>query len=208
MISLGDLWQGSQEEVLSLWQHWLSVRAYLIQHPVNTCQWPGSWSGRLCYKSPPRLSRQLLWRHEPQASRISSGCWLQCSHFGSSRSPGSQSDWGWIVGRAQAREQLKNVQFDVTSKRILHRIVNNENNKYCKTQAFTSSRKRCSRALYSGELLLKRSSEKIMLVTLRLKKTISARPGFTGMAILAWSVPWPTPIGNPVLPSSVWLIKP
>lgn len=75
-------------------------------------------------------------------------------------------------------------------------------------EKFTSSRKRCSKALYSGELLLKRSSEKIMFVTLRLKNTISARPGFTGRAILAWSVPCATPNGNPVLPSSVWLISP
>lgn len=73
-----------------------------------------------------------------------------------------------------------------------------------KCEKCTSSRKRCSKALYSGELLLKRSSEKIMLVTLRLKNTISARPGFTGMAMLAWSVP----CGKPVLPSSVWLMKP
>lgn len=69
--------------------------------------------------------------------------------------------------------------------------------------SFTSSRKRCSKALYSAELLLKRSSEKIMLVTLRLKNTINARLGITGMAMLAWSVPSGTPGGNPLLPSSV-----
>lgn len=76
-----------------------------------------------------------------------------------------------------------------------------------KCEMFTSSMKRCSKALYSGELLLKRSSEKTMLVTRRLKNTISTRPGFTGMAMLTWAVPWATPYGKPVLPSSVRLIK-
>lgn len=69
--------------------------------------------------------------------------------------------------------------------------------------SFTSSRKRCSKALYSAELLLKRSSEKIMLVTLRLKNTIKARLGATGMAMLACSVPSDAPDGNSLLPSSV-----
>lgn len=47
-----------------------------------------------------------------------------------------------------------------------------------------------------------------MLVTRRLKNTISARLGFRGMARLTRSVPCATPVGKPVLPSSVWLINP
>lgn len=105
-------------------------------------------------------------------------------------------------------EDWDNVQVDVTNQKLWHNSVNTDNHKSSKQGKFTSSRKRCSKALYSGELLLKRSSEKIMLVTLRLKNTISARPGFTGMAMLTWSVPCATPNGKPVLPSSVWLIKP